>query len=86
MAPARPVAQKQRKYFSVEEANRALPLVRAIIEDIVQQSRKVESLQERLERVLRVTAPKARRPLLRRAGPDPERAGNRGGEAPELLR
>jgi hypothetical protein len=53
MAPARPVAQKQRKYFSVEEANRALPLVRAIVEDIVQQSRKVESLQERLERVLR---------------------------------
>ena len=53
MAPAKPVAQKQRKYFSVEEANRSLPLVKAIVEDIVRQSRKVESLHERLERVLR---------------------------------
>jgi hypothetical protein len=53
MAPARSVAQKQRKYFSVEEANRSLPLVKAIVEDIVRQSRRVESLQERLDRVLR---------------------------------
>lgn len=53
MAPAQPVAQKQRKYFSIEEANRSLPLVRAIVEDIVRQARRVEGLQERVERVLR---------------------------------
>jgi hypothetical protein len=53
MAPAKPLAEKRRKYFSVEEANRCLPLVRAIVEDIVRQSRRVDSLQQRLERVLR---------------------------------
>jgi hypothetical protein len=53
MAPAKPVAERHRKYFSVEEANRSLPLVKAIVEDIVRQSRKVESLQERLQRVTR---------------------------------
>ena len=30
MAPARPLAERQ-KYFSLEEANRALPLVKAIV-------------------------------------------------------
>jgi hypothetical protein len=53
MAPAKPVAERFHKYFSVEEANRSLPLVRAIVQDIVRQSRRVESLQERLERVTR---------------------------------
>ncbi|QEH33789.1 hypothetical protein OJF2_23180 [Aquisphaera giovannonii] len=53
MATARPIAEKDRKYFSVEEANRTLPLVKAIVQDIVHQSRLVESLQQRLERVLR---------------------------------
>ena len=53
MAPAKPVAEKHRKYFSVDEANRSLPLVKAIVEDIVRQSRRVENLQERLRRVLR---------------------------------
>jgi hypothetical protein len=53
MAPAKPAAEKHQKYFSVEEANRSLPLVRAIVQDIVRQSRRVESLQERIERVTR---------------------------------
>ncbi len=53
MAPAKPVAEKKRKYFSVAEANKALPLVRAIVEDIVRQSRVVDNLQQRVERVLR---------------------------------
>ncbi|WP_165233451.1 DUF2203 domain-containing protein [Aquisphaera insulae] len=53
MAPARPIVERDRKYYSVEEANRALPLVKAIVQDIVQQSRLVDSLQQRLERVLR---------------------------------
>ncbi len=53
MAPAKPVADQHHKYFSVEEANRSLPLVRAIVEDIVRQSRLVDGLQQRLQRVLR---------------------------------
>jgi len=53
MAPAKPVADQHRKYFSVEEANRSLPLVRAIVEDLVRQSLLVDGLQQRLQRVLR---------------------------------
>jgi hypothetical protein len=53
MAPAKPLAEKQHKYFSVEEANRSLPLVKAIVEDIVRQSLLVDSLQQRLARVVR---------------------------------
>jgi hypothetical protein len=52
MAPARPLAERRRKYFSVEEANKALPLVRAIVADIVRQYRLVEGLQQRLSPVL----------------------------------
>jgi hypothetical protein len=51
MAPAKPVAEKKRKYFTVEEANKALPLVRMIIGDIVRQNRVVEDLQQRLSMV-----------------------------------
>jgi hypothetical protein len=53
MAPAKPIPDQRRKYFSVEEANRSLPLVRVIVEDIVRQSRLVDGLQQRLQRVLR---------------------------------
>ena len=53
MAPAKPVADQRHKYYSVDEANRSLPLVRAIVEDIVRQSRLVDGLQQRLRRVLR---------------------------------
>src|SRR5205809_488101 len=41
MAPAKPIAGKKRKYFTVEEANKALPLVRMIVGDIVRQYRVV---------------------------------------------
>jgi hypothetical protein len=53
MAPAKPIVEKKRKYFTVEEANRALPLVRMILGDIVRQSRVVEDLQQRLAIVSR---------------------------------
>jgi hypothetical protein len=53
MAPAKPIVEKKRKYFTVEEANRALPLVRMILGDIVRQSRVVEDLQQRLSIVAR---------------------------------
>jgi len=51
MAPAKPIVGKKRKYFTVEEANKALPLVRLIIGDIVRQYRVVEDLQQRLSMV-----------------------------------
>jgi hypothetical protein len=53
MAPAKPIVEKKRKYFSVEEANKALPLVRMILGDIVRQNRVVEDLQQRLSMVAR---------------------------------
>jgi hypothetical protein len=53
MAPAKPTAAKKRKYFTVEEANKALPLVRMIVGDIVRQDRVVEDLQERLSALTR---------------------------------
>jgi hypothetical protein len=51
MAPAKPIVGKKRKYFTVEEANKALPLVKMIVSDIVRQNRVVEDLQQRLSRV-----------------------------------
>jgi len=48
MAPAKQSAGKKRKYYTVEEANKALSLVRLIVADIVRQDRVVEDLQQRL--------------------------------------
>ncbi len=53
MAPAKPVVGRKRKYFTVEEANKALPLVRRIVADIVHQYRVVEDLQQRLSMISR---------------------------------
>ena len=44
-------ADAKRKYFSVEEANRALPLVKAIVGDIVKQFQVVNDLGQRLTAV-----------------------------------
>jgi hypothetical protein len=53
MAPAKPIVEKNRRYFTVEEANKALPLVRMILGDIVRQYRVVEDLHQRLSGVSR---------------------------------
>lgn len=42
----------KKKYFTVEEANKALPLVKAIVSDIVRQNRTVTELQQRLSAVV----------------------------------
>jgi hypothetical protein len=52
MAPPKQVEAK-RKFFSVQEANKALPLVRAIVDDIVRQLHTVNDLDQRLEAVSR---------------------------------
>ena len=44
-------AAHKKKYFTVEEANQMLPLVRAIVEDIVELFRDVHDRRERLSRV-----------------------------------
>jgi hypothetical protein len=44
-------ADARRKYFSVEEANKALPLVKAIVGDIVKQFQVVNDLAQRLAAV-----------------------------------
>lgn len=56
MAPANPVATK--KYFSVEEANKTLPLVKQIVGDIVRQFQIVSDLDTRLSAVMKRDAQK----------------------------
>ena len=51
MAPPK-VPEMKRKYYTVEEANKTLPLVRAIVKDIVNQFRAVNELRQRLSAVM----------------------------------
>jgi hypothetical protein len=51
MAATKPVEAK-RRYFTVEEANKALPLVKAIVSDIVRQFHLVNELKQRLSAVV----------------------------------
>jgi hypothetical protein len=51
MAPTKP-AEPKKKYFTVEEANRALPLVKVIVGDIVRQFQMVNELRQRLAAVV----------------------------------
>src|SRR5688572_8403481 len=52
MAPPKPLEAK-RKFFSVDEANKTLPLVKAIVGDIVRQFHTVNELKGRLSAVSR---------------------------------
>jgi hypothetical protein len=52
MPPPEPVKEKSR-YFTVDEANRMLPLVRRIVADIVQQWELVNDLERRLSTLSR---------------------------------
>ena len=80
MAPPNPVEAKP-KFFSVEEANKALPLVKAIVGDIVRQFQVVNELKQRLAAVAARPPTAGERPLRRGDRPEPGRAGGRGGEA-----
>ncbi|MGE3820184.1 MAG: DUF2203 domain-containing protein [Isosphaeraceae bacterium] len=51
MAPSKP-AEPKKTYFTVAEANRTLPLVKAIVEDVVRQYGVVNVLQQRLTAVI----------------------------------
>jgi hypothetical protein len=51
MAPPKP-AETKRRYYSVEEANKTLPLVKAIVGDIVRQFLVVNELKQRLSAVM----------------------------------
>src|SRR5262245_45892049 len=48
------------KYFTIEEANNALPLVKAIVADIVRQFRDISERRERLQQILGVRGSKGR--------------------------
>ena len=73
MAPPKPVEVK-RRYFSVEEANKTLPLVKVIVTDIVHQFKIVNDLKQRLSAVLNERRRPGERSLLGRTGADPGRA------------
>lgn len=51
MAATKPSRDSRMRHYSVEDANRALPYVRAIVSDIVRQNGVVEELQQRLARL-----------------------------------
>ena len=43
-----PVGKPRKKYFKVEEANQSLPLVRAVVSDIVSKFKEIQERKERL--------------------------------------
>jgi hypothetical protein len=43
--------EKNKRFFTIEQANKMLPLVRAIVRDIVELYRDLHERQERLERI-----------------------------------
>jgi hypothetical protein len=59
MVPPKPTGDKGKKYFTVEAANRMLPLVRRIVTDVVRQWELVHDLEQRLASVSRRSTQKA---------------------------
>lgn len=57
----------ERKLFTLEEARKSLPLVRAIVSDIVRQARDVSERQDRLRRIAQLHGP----PVPSEDGPNP---------------
>ena len=51
-----------KKYFTIEEANHALPLVRAIVADIVRQYHEITERKERLAQIQKSRRSKSRTP------------------------
>lgn len=54
-------AEKKKQFFTLSEATSRLPLVRAIVEDIVRQARDVHDRQERLKAIREISGVSARR-------------------------
>lgn len=52
MASSKSAERKKKKYYTVEEANKTLPLVRAIVSDIVREYESVIELKQRLSAVM----------------------------------
>lgn len=52
MASSKSAERKKKKYYTVEEANKTLPLVRAIVNDIVREYESAFELKQRLSAVL----------------------------------
>jgi hypothetical protein len=48
MAPPKPAEARKKKYYTVDEANKTLPLVKVIVADIVRQWKVVKDLEDRL--------------------------------------
>ena len=53
MAATKPTRESRMRYYTVEDANRALPYVRAIVADIVREYRVVEEMRQRLSTISR---------------------------------
>lgn len=55
-------APEKKKYFTIEEANNALPLVRAIVTDIVTKYNEVSERKARIDQIRRSRQPSGRGP------------------------
>ncbi|MFO0972435.1 MAG: DUF2203 domain-containing protein [Phycisphaerae bacterium] len=73
-----------RKLFTLEHANSALPLVRRVVSDVVEQYRVVVGLQQRLEELPAKGGGDARREIEEAAGEAVEKLRGLAGELDEI--